>query len=143
MATSKERATYWLRKFWQPSFHPGQHGGSRNFKFDAVTRNLIRVILWDYLQRWPLGNIPFFVKELKKLKLNVTYHDLRAIFRAWNWSWKMPGVQQLLKYTPSNLEYYFTFAVGIRNLPLLKLKWLDEAHVVPSHLLKGKLWKVI
>jgi transposase len=52
----------------------------------------------------------------------------------------VPAVQQLLKYTPSNMEYYFSYAVGIRCLPLEKLRFLDEAHFNPSHLLKGKIF---
>jgi hypothetical protein len=49
-----------------------------------------------------------------------------------------PWSSEILKYTPTNIEYYFTFAVAIRNIPLEKMKWLDEAHFMPFHLLKGK-----
>jgi len=102
---------------------------------------LLRAALWDLLERFPLGTIPFFVRKLQKLEYPVEYYDVRRIFESWNWSWKIPGVQQLHKYTPSNIEYYFTFAVAIRFLPLVKLKWLDEAHIMPSHLLKGhRVW---
>jgi hypothetical protein len=47
------------------------------------------------------------------------------------------AVEQILKYTSENMKYYFTYAVGIQELPLSKLKFLDEAHFVPSHLLNG------
>ena len=81
--------------------------------------------------------------------MEISYENIRSIFRAWNWSWKgkikslllilsVPSVQQLLKFTPTNLEYYFTFAIAIRTYPLEKLRYLDEAHFVPAHLLKGK-----
>jgi hypothetical protein len=80
------------------------------------------------------------MKQLKLLGFNISEDDVRTIFKYWNWSWKIPGVQQLKKYTPSNLEYYFTFAVSIRYIPFLKMKWLDEAHFMPTHLLKGKLF---
>jgi len=135
--TTPQRVRYWVEKFFSPSFHSQRHGGFRHQKFDNVTQSLIHAALWDLLERFPLGTIRFFVKKLRKLKFAVVYSDVRKIFNSWNWSWKIPGVQQLHKYTPSNVEYYFTFAVGIRFLPLIHLKWLDEAHIMPSHLLKG------
>jgi K+-transporting ATPase A subunit len=47
------------------------------------------------------------------------------------------AMEQILKYTPENMKYYFTYAIEIQELPLNKLKFLDEAHFVPSHLLKS------
>jgi hypothetical protein len=84
--TSENRVLYWMRKYFDSSFHPNTHGGARFFKFSPTMRNLIRVVLWDLLQRFSLGNIPFFQKELCKLGLNVDYYDVRTIFQRWNWS---------------------------------------------------------
>ncbi len=135
--TSPQRVEYWLKRFL--SNKPvGSHGGHRHEKFDRMTRNLIRVTFWDILQQYPLGTVPFFQRKLEELAFNVSISDIRTIFKTWNWSWKIPGVQQLLKYTPANIEYYFEFAVAIRNVPFTKMKWLDEAHIMPSHLLKGE-----
>jgi len=93
--------------------------------------------------------VAFFTNELVELGFPVTYNDIRAIFRSWNWSWKgkvntidnnylVPAVQQLQKFTSRNMQDYFSYAISIRKLPMEKLKFLDEAHFVPSHLLKGK-----
>ena len=135
--TTPQRVLYWIQKFFCPNFHPKSHGGHHWQKFNNAISNSIWIALWDILQQFPLGTIPFFVKKLQSLDFNVSYDDVRKIFASWNWSWKIPGVQQLLKYTPANIEYYFTFAVFIQYIPLMKMKWLDEAHIMPSHLLKG------
>ena len=47
-------------------------------------------------------------------------------------------MQQLQKFTWTNMQDYFSYAIEIQKLPMDKLKFLDEAHFVPSHLLKGK-----
>jgi hypothetical protein len=134
--TSPQRVHYWVKRFLTIS-PLNSHGGCRNEKFDKKPKNLIRISLWDILEQFPLGTVPFFREKLEGLGFTLCNSDVRAIFEDWNWSWKIPGVQQLLKYTPGNMEYDFTFAVTIRQIPLLKMKWLDEAHFMPSHLLKG------
>ena len=147
--TSESRVLYWLRKFVDTSFHPLSHGGKQREKFDKVTRNFIRTILWDTFTKFPLGNVAFFTNELVELGFPVNYNDIRAIFQSWKWSWKgkinsigtnclVPAVQQLQKFTSRNMEDYFSYAIEIQKLPMEKLKFLDEAHFVPSHLLKGK-----
>ncbi len=73
--------------------------------------------------------VPFFTIGTGPGKVIQLFHFLPLL---------VPAVQQLQKYTPENLKYYFMYAVGVRSLPLDKLKFLDEAHFVPSHLLKGK-----
>lgn len=136
--TSPQRVRYWLKRFLSPT-PTHSHGGCRHEKFSKTIRNVIRIALWDIVQQFPLGTVPFFTGKLEELGFGVSVSDVRAIFNAWNWSWKIPGVIQLLKYTPENLEYYFTFAVAIRYVPLIKMKWLDEAHIKPSHLMKGSI----
>jgi hypothetical protein len=105
-----------------PQFHRQTHGGQQNEKFDAFTRNFVYVSLWNILLKNPLGNVPFFRQKLQELDFNASNDDVRAIFCSWNWSWKIPSVQQLLKYTLSNIEYYFTFVVAIKSIPLEKMK---------------------
>jgi len=132
---------YWIQKYIDPSFHPQTHGGKRHEKFDNITRNMIRIALWDILERFPLGTIPFFQEKLRELNFDVSYDDIRTVFESWNWSWKIPTMIQLQKFTSENLEYYFNFAIGVRDISLIKMKWLDEAHFMPSRLLKGhRVW---
>ena len=65
--TSESRVLYWLKKFVDTSFHPLSHGGKRREKFDKLTKNFIRTILWDTFTKFPLGNVAFFTNELVEL----------------------------------------------------------------------------
>jgi hypothetical protein len=77
--------------------------------------NLLCIILWDLLQRFPLDNIPFFQKILLEMEFLVSYDDIRNIFRAWNWSWKDKLLIIILIDSTINttiIEVYF-FKLGI------------------------------
>jgi len=74
--TTPQRVHYWLTKFFSPGFHSATHGGKRRQKFDNLTMKLLRAALWDLLERFPLGTIPFFVRKLQKLEYPVEYYDV-------------------------------------------------------------------
>ena len=53
---------------------------------------------------------------------------IRKIFHSWRWSWKKPSYEQLDKYTPENIQYYFGFLEWVSQQEPGRLKFLDEVH---------------
>jgi hypothetical protein len=81
--TTPQRVRYWIRRFFDFSFHANSHGGHRFQKFMPSEQNLLRITLWDLINRYNLGTVPFFTKKLQGLNFNVTADDVRAIFLSW------------------------------------------------------------
>lgn len=67
------------------------------------------------------------LRDMWGFDLKVEY--IRSIFRHWRWSWKKPSRSQLEKYTDSNVEHYINFVLWVKEVPLEKLKFLDEGNV--------------
>lgn len=54
------------------------------------------------------------------------------------WSWKIPISFQLCKYTLDNISTYLQYIQGVQQAPASKIKFADEAHVVPNDLHRTK-----
>lgn len=50
------------------------------------------------------------------------------------WSWRVPTKFQLHKYSASNMAYYCTYLQAIQAIPLEKLKFVDESHIISRDL---------
>jgi hypothetical protein len=85
-------------------------------KWSSIMCNLFRVILWDLLQRFSLGNIPFFQKILLEMEFFVSYDDIRSIFRAWNWSWKDKLLIIILINSTINITIIEVYSFKLRIL---------------------------
>lgn len=96
-------------------------------------------IVGGYAQKKPTTTINEYISKIKeKHKLKVSHSTLSKLFRSWRWSWKKPEFKQLHKYTPKNIEYYATYLTSIREIPLHKLKFADECHLVSRQLFQQK-----
>jgi len=126
---------YHKRKLLQyPRFHPLQHGGLRHYKFSPVEHENLRTLLWILVQEDPTRKLSQFVEELNNSGYQCSKEFVRKIFVSWRWSWKIPSYQQLLKYTPRNVERYGDWVEFIVTADLSRVKFCDEAHFVSKDL---------
>jgi len=70
------------------------------------------------------------MEELRNSGYQCSKEFVRKIFVSWKWSWKVPSFQQLLKYTPRNLQRYGDWVEFITTADLSRVKFCDEAHFV-------------
>jgi len=82
------------------------------------------------VQEDPTRKISQFVEELRNSGYQCSNEFVRKIFVSWKWSWKVPSFQQLLKYTPRNIERYGDWVEFIVTADLSRIKFCDEAHFV-------------
>ncbi len=74
---------------------------------------------------------------------NITYHTLRRILKKIRWSWRVPSRFQTYKYTFSNLFYYCEFLKAVQDIPMQKLKFIDEGHIVSKDLGRKKVLGIV
>jgi transposase len=99
---------------------------------------LYETYLWRNVKRNPLQTIEQHRRFLARIGFTVGREFIRRTFLRWKWSWKKPQKKQVQKYTPVNIEKYTRFVVGIRDLPLEKIKYLDESHFVARDSLRRR-----
>jgi len=139
---SKPVAKYWGKKFLSPNtFHPQSHGGARNWKWSHEKRIAFETTLWRILKTNPTLSGPQIVFYLNQfgfedVQSSFVYHTLRR----WRWSLKRPTRRQLQKYSQGNLLRYVRYVVGIFQIPIEKIKYLDEAHFVSRELQAKRAW---
>lgn len=63
----------------------------------------------------------------------------RRFLKRMGWSWKVPTRFQIQKYNTRNLLRYFNYLDGVQLIPMEKLKFADESHIVSKNLTKRKV----
>jgi len=76
-------------------------------------------------------------------KRRVTRAVLYRICNQLCWSWRVPTVVQLNKYTAENLTQYMHHVDALQDIEWDNLVYLDEAHVVSRSLRKKKVLGVV
>ena len=123
-------ASYWQKKVEDEDFHACEWGGNRAAKYPGREQD-IKQIIWNYLK---LNQQPT-LEEIKIHLFNNNYSLSRAsisrLLATWRWSYKIPTITQMQKYTLDNLEYYVLFCHWLGTSDLKKLKFVDEVHFDP------------
>jgi len=127
-------ALYWKQKVLNPLFHSNPIGGARNFKFSSAEQALLEACLWMSVRENPCKTMKSHQKFLADQNYNVQPQFIDRIFKRWKWTWKRPIRRQIEKYSISNIRRYFEYLYGVHNIPLERLKFLDEAHFVSKTL---------
>jgi len=97
---------YWKKKIKTPSFHSGELGGARNYKFSADLRIAIENLIWSEVSNDPTNTILFYVFRIKHLlRVTVSRNYVERIFRKWRWSWKILDVRKMEKYSQVYYSY--------------------------------------
>ena len=68
---------------------------------------------------------------------------MSRITKKLGWSWKIPVIFQLHKYTITNLQTYLHYLTQIQTIPPDRLKFADESHLVTKTLAKRKVLSLV
>lgn len=138
-------ANYWLKKAVDPTLHPGSHGGRRHDKFSGDgwegARDFVCAAIWHQINEFPDSQLltlttvanqaAALIAEERGLEpRTVSQRWVSRLFKDWNWSWKVPTVVQLHKFTPDNISRYVNYVVYVAGISLERLKFVDEIHFV-------------
>jgi len=139
---SQRKARYWGTKFISPqTFHPNSHGGARHWKWPLNKRIAFETALWRILRTNPTLSGHQIVSQLNLFGFDdVQESFVRQTLQRWRWSLKRPTHLQLQKFSQGNLLRYVRYAVGILQVPVAKIKYLDEAHFVSRELQTKQAW---
>ena len=96
---SRKTLSYWKRKEIDPHFHADSWGGFRWCKFDEVSTLTISLIVWSALKINPCQKVSELLGLLNSdpYVFGVKRTWLLNLFRSWNWSWKRPVFQNIVR----------------------------------------------
>jgi hypothetical protein len=142
---SKKHVRYYLKKFICSGFHSGQHGGLRWQKYLPPQLRQLYNQLWDLIKNKPQPTVKAFVDELNSKNAFdpdfpiVSKNDVLTIFKKWKLTWKIPIRFQYAKYSPENMLRYFNYLYWFHQIPLSKVKYMDEGHFESQKAVTKKL----
>jgi transposase len=130
---------YHQKKALDPTFHPGKHGGRRYSQFSPERQAMIELFVWGKLKADPTLRVYDYVTALA-VEAGVTVNRwwIDRLFARWGFTWKKPMYKQLLKYTAANIIHTVHYVVSIRDVPLHRLKYLDEASFASRSLRRAR-----
>jgi hypothetical protein len=106
----------------------------RHFKFSNADQAKLEALLWLSVRENPCKPLTMHQLFLKQFGFKVQPQFLGKIFQRWGWRWKKPVRRQIEKYSMQNIEKYLCFLAGVSDIPMERLKFLDEAHFVSKDL---------
>ena len=128
---SRQLLRYWKMKTSNPHFHEKRWGGRRRGRSEEETKAL-KDCLWRHIVQNPQANLIELAQHAETNGHKVSRGHLSVLFKRWRWSFKIPTVQQHLKFTKENLEYYAIFSEWLRShTDLRNVKFVDEVHFDP------------
>jgi len=131
-------AKYWEKKYNDRTFHSNPHGEPRNFKYSEEDLIIIQALLWQHAKKNPCLSIKDHQSLFKEAGFLISQWYIGSIFRGWRWSWKVPAIKQIHKYSPQNIEKYLRYVAWKENILWSKMRFLDEAHFAARHLAQTK-----
>jgi transposase len=143
LGLDKRMVRYWLNKFFDPKFHCKQLGGKKGI-FTTEQYPILKDEILSFLLKSPRAD-SYKVRDYIQEMFGVTFsvETMRKILKKLNWSWKVPTKFQTNKYSISNLNYYCDYIQTIQMVPLEKLKFADESHIVSRDLVSKKVLQII
>lgn len=122
---------YWRARFADPTLHAGGHGGARinSSVFSDEGQKAAESLLWTLLKAEPMQTQQQMQRLLSDyFQVNVTLSWIGRVLKSWRWSRKGTEQKAIMKYTAENIAYYGEYIHSIVDVPLVNLKYLDEAH---------------
>ena len=140
LKTSRSRAFYWMKKFFDPTWHDKGHGGRCYSTFSVEEESLVNQRILLYLKYHPDADLSDVVSFLRRsFSRFVSKSVATRIMKKLGWSWRVPVAFQIQKYRRENIARYLDYVRGVRQIPPSKLKFLDESHIVSKDLHKRKV----
>jgi hypothetical protein len=142
---TRDVSLYWAEKALNPALHPGSHGGHRWAKLERDgfegCKDFVYACLWSQINEFPESQmdiltdvanraIRVFAEDRGVEPVGVSSRWVARVFESWRWSWKVPTVVQLHKFTPENIQRYINYVIFVAGIPLRRLKFADEIHFV-------------
>lgn len=147
LGLDKRMVKYWVLKYFNAEYHNKQLGGNKNGMqsttlssstialFSIEELPLLKNEILHFLERHPTAKEAQLREHLAIVfRRPIAHSTCGRYLRQLGWSWKVPTKFQLNKYTFSNLMYYCTYLQLVIEIPLDKLKFCDEAHIVSKDL---------
>lgn len=122
---------YWRAKVQDANFHPGRPGGHRHIWRSNDDDLELQRITWIYCKRNPHATLRACVRNAERHGFTTSKMFFSRLFRRWGWSFKQPETKHIAKYSTGNIMNYIQFLLFVRRVPLQRLKFLDESHLVP------------
>lgn len=116
-----------MRKVQDPDFHSGSWGGDRSSKYPHE-QDRIWEIVWSFIKNVPQAKLEDIQEFLKGQRYYLSRMSISRLLKKWRWSFKIPCVRQVHKYTYSNIDYYMQFCIWLSCVDLRKVKTVDEVH---------------
>jgi len=130
---------HYQRKNNEANFHPKEHGGARNLKWTSNERTEIEDEVWNLIKLNPSSTNKEICEYINEKGYQVSLSWISSLLRKWHLSRKTPTRIQLNKYTLENIDYYGQYISGVFDLPLFKVKFMDEAHFIPKDLTRRQV----
>jgi len=119
---------YHRHKFLDIDWHAGGHGGLRWTAFGDRSAE-VHLFVYALIREDPTQTAGQLARRVfTGLHVEVSDRWVQRLVKRWGFTWKKPMHVQLLKYTGENIAYTAQFVVGIKDFPLLHLKYADECH---------------
>jgi len=125
---SRKTCRYWKEKSLDPTLHPGKWGGTRNTRFPPVNDKVWSMVVWELVEQRPSATLKDCVQHLRQCGVSVSRSWVYRLLKRLKLTYKVIKYRAAKKYTPENMQYYFTYALAAQNLPLHRLKYCDETH---------------
>jgi len=141
MGTFVARASYWTKKFINKDFHPNSYGGDRCSIFKTYEYPVIYWAVFHFLKENPkTANLRTVCDHLEFMfdkKLSTSCGS--KLLRSMGWTWRVPIIFQINKYSLSNMERYVNYLATIQTIPWTSIKFADESHIVSHQLSNGRV----
>lgn len=139
------KVSYWVKKFRDPTFHSNPHGGVRSVtKFpEHQNDNLMKLVMFLLFEKPTLNLNQLRVEMMRRLGYSFSKSVLSKFLRKNHWTWRIPTRIQLHKYSIANKKNYAHYISSIMQVPVEKIKYMDEAHVVERQINKRKVCLVL
>jgi transposase len=121
---------YWSRKASNPTFRDAPWGGNRSA--DGGLSSLVaRELIWELLQTNNQPTLRELSEHLREAGVHYQRSSVSVLLKKWRWSFKIPTVEQIHKYTPTNVQRYIDVCQWYSVADLHRLKFVDEVHFDP------------
>jgi hypothetical protein len=138
--SSASLVRYWVNKFVDSTFHCSSIGGDRKSIFKGYEIAIVNDAIATYLKDNPKSRSPDLKAHLEYVFDRTISDDVqKSLLYNIGWSWRVPTAFQIHKYTLQNMIYYAEFLLEVSRIPIHKLKYIDEAHIVSKDLGIGKV----
>lgn len=140
MGLDKSQVRYWIKKRNNPNFHNKQLGGDKRSIFVKEELPIVHQQIIKFLAQNKTADahdLCHFLSE--KFSRSLSLSTCCNLVKKLGWSWRIPNRFQIHKYTVANISYYSSFLTTLQEIPMERIKFVDECHIVSKDLVNKKV----